>query len=244
MPLPKGKRFHYTYRLEALNPVGSERLYIGVRSCNVHPHEDGCYMSSSKHVAKAIAFGVAFQKTVLAIWPTRQEAVAHEVRLHELFSVAGNPEFFNRVRQTTTAWDTTGVKLTAEQKNHKSTQTHAAWSEQDKRERILAGQKAAYADPAVRANRRRSAVEHWKNPITREKNIASLKAALATPEARAIKKARTREQWERNRDERIKRLSATKEFCAQYGITRPGKGYCVARNHPAFAAFIEGRNAQ
>lgn len=239
--LPKNKRYHYTYILEAVNPLGNERFYIGVRSCNKHPTEDGCYMSSSRSVATAIAFGVAFKKNVLAIWPSREEAVAHEVRLHEFLNVSTDPSYFNKAKQTTVKFDTGGTTYSTERIDEQRNNSLSAWSDPYKRERIYAGQIASYQRDEVRVNRRRSAVEHWRNPETRQKNIDSLKKSLSSPEARAIKSARMREQWELKRSARLALVEAAREFCAIHSITKPGKGYCSARNHPAFAAFIESR---
>jgi hypothetical protein len=51
---------------------------------------------------------VSLSKEILAVFNTRTEAVAHEVQLHDKFCVATNPEFFNRAKQKTTGFDTTG----------------------------------------------------------------------------------------------------------------------------------------
>lgn len=51
------------------------------------------------------------QKVILAVWDSREEAISHEILLHEIFNVAANPKFFNQAKQTSTKFDTTGVKF-------------------------------------------------------------------------------------------------------------------------------------
>jgi len=49
----KKKRFHYTYRLIAINPIDERVEYIGVRSSDAPPEDDTQYWSSSLYVAEA-----------------------------------------------------------------------------------------------------------------------------------------------------------------------------------------------
>lgn len=102
--------YHYTYRLTDNEGFA----YIGARSCNHHPEDDVAYMSSSKYVATAIKQGVVFSKQILAIWPTRELAIQHEIRLHDAFDVAKNPLFYNKSKQTNTKFDTTGFVFSEE----------------------------------------------------------------------------------------------------------------------------------
>jgi hypothetical protein len=100
---------HYTYKLTAINPVDERIEYIGVRSCDCDPDQDSKYMSSSKQIAKAINAGVLFKKVILKEWDTRKEAVAHEVELHNKFDVSTNPKYFNKAKQTSVGFDTSGL---------------------------------------------------------------------------------------------------------------------------------------
>lgn len=86
---------HYTYWLQD----DSGKAYIGVRSCACSVEQDN-YYSSSKLIHDAIRNGVKFTKTVLALWPTRQDALSHEILLHDIFDVHVNPNFYNRAKQT------------------------------------------------------------------------------------------------------------------------------------------------
>ena len=92
---------HYVY---LLIDETNDMKYIGKRSCKCKPEDDVNYMSSSKYVPKEQC-----DKIVLAEFNTAKEAVAYEIELHNRFDVAVNDEFYNRAKQTSTGWDTTGI---------------------------------------------------------------------------------------------------------------------------------------
>lgn len=106
-------KHHYTYLLT--DEVG--KMYIGARSCVCLPKDD-VYWSSSKYVHEAKQQGKKFTKQILSVWPTRQEAVMHEIFLHEVFDVAKNESFYNKSKQTALAFDTSGHEV-AEQTKQK-----------------------------------------------------------------------------------------------------------------------------
>lgn len=105
---------HYTYFLTAKEPFNGMKYYIGVRSCKVNPEEDK-YLSSSKVIKRN---KIAVDKHILATWDTRQEAVSHEILLHDCFDVAVNPEFFNQATQTAVGFDTSGKPSSFKGKQH------------------------------------------------------------------------------------------------------------------------------
>ena len=105
---------HYTYFLTAKEPFNGMKYYIGVRSCKVNPKEDK-YLSSSKVIKRN---KIAVDKHILATWDTRQEAVSHEIVLHDCFDVAVNPEFFNQATQTAVGFDTSGKPSPMKGKQH------------------------------------------------------------------------------------------------------------------------------
>lgn len=82
-------------------------MYIGARSCKGSPEEDS-YMSSSS-LGKAYCSNC--DKLVLATFTTRAEAVSYEIYLHKLFDVGVNPLFFNKSKQTSSKFDTTGTTV-------------------------------------------------------------------------------------------------------------------------------------
>ena len=105
---------HYTYFLTAKEPFNGMKYYIGVRSCKVTPEEDK-YLGSSKVIKRN---KIAVDKHILATWDTRQEAVSHEILLHNCFDVAVNPKFFNQATQTAVGFDTSGKPSPMKGKQH------------------------------------------------------------------------------------------------------------------------------
>jgi hypothetical protein len=95
-------KYHYTY--EITYPNGMK--YIGVRSCTCPPSEDN-YYGSSKHTP------TTGDKLILRIFKTRKEAVQHEVYLHNYNDVARNPIYYNKAKQTSTGFDTSGMLMGA-----------------------------------------------------------------------------------------------------------------------------------
>lgn len=83
--------------------------YIGVRSCKCLPIEDTSYWGSSKHLPLDVR--LTHKKRVLAVFKTREEALLHEIFLHEKYQVASNLEFYNKANQTVVGFDTSGTSV-------------------------------------------------------------------------------------------------------------------------------------
>jgi hypothetical protein len=132
---------HYTYFLTAKEPFEGMKYYIGVRSCECAPEEDE-YMGSSRVIKRN---KVAVDKHILATWSTREEAVSHEILLHECFDVALNGEFFNQAKQKTTGFDTTGMKF----------KFNVEYTP-ERREQMRKAAKKRMEDPAVREKIRKA----------------------------------------------------------------------------------------
>lgn len=99
---------HYTYMVQTPSVAG-KCMYIGVRSCEVEPEMDS-YMGSSKPLLSWLSkTSGAAVKIVLARWPTRAEAMAHEIFLHDCFDVGPNKSFWNQAKATSTFFDVTGL---------------------------------------------------------------------------------------------------------------------------------------
>ena len=98
---------HYTYLITNRT---NDMKYIGVRSCDCNPVDDN-YWGSSKYLTEAISNdGIDnFSKEVLKVWPTRDEAVAHEIKLHKKHNVGVNDKFYNKAIQKSVGFDTTGM---------------------------------------------------------------------------------------------------------------------------------------
>lgn len=82
---------HYVYELTCIE-TGIK--YIGVRTSNCEPQNDA-YMSSSKTIRRLIKEGFSFSKTILSQWSSHLEAANEESRLHVLYDVQNNPNFYN-----------------------------------------------------------------------------------------------------------------------------------------------------
>jgi hypothetical protein len=105
------KKYHYVYKITNLNPQDERKYYIGVRTSKISPEEDIEYMSSSKYLKEAIEKSNKsnFKKEILSEWETREDASLEEIKLHDEFDVAKNPEFYNKSKQKSTGFDTAGV---------------------------------------------------------------------------------------------------------------------------------------
>lgn len=114
-------KFHYTY--EIVNCINGMR-YIGVRTSTCHPDDDASYMGSSKYLSEDILkYGIeSFDKEIIQIHETRESAVKHEISLHEKYDVGVNDLFYNRAKQTSTKFDTSGCnwELSDETKRRQS----------------------------------------------------------------------------------------------------------------------------
>ena len=93
--------YHYTYEITTANPTDSRQRYIGVRSCKCYPTEDN-YWGSCKSFTEwqKINGTESLAKKIFAIHQTRALAMEHEIKLHKLFDVAVNEEYFNQAKAT------------------------------------------------------------------------------------------------------------------------------------------------
>lgn len=103
--------YHYTYLIQHKN---STKRYIGVRSSKVPAKEDINYWGSSKYLPDDVK--ETHRKIIIKEFKTRKEAVLHEILLHELNNVGINSDYYNKSKQTSTKFDTSGIKLTEEHK--------------------------------------------------------------------------------------------------------------------------------
>lgn len=85
---------HYVYQIT----YNTSKRYIGVRSCNCNIEEDP-YMGSPFHLPAEATIGC---KEILSIHPTREQAMLEEIRLHAMYNVKDNPDFYNQCNATST----------------------------------------------------------------------------------------------------------------------------------------------
>ncbi|UOK16780.1 hypothetical protein [Vibrio phage phiKT1024] len=105
------QKYHYVYRI---TNIIKNKHYYGTRTSNGLPREDlGIkYFSSSKDkefIEDQKLFPDDYKYKIIKILKTRQEAIELEIKLHNKFDVGVNESFYNRAKQTSTRWDTTGI---------------------------------------------------------------------------------------------------------------------------------------
>lgn len=103
--------YHYVYRITNLV---LKKHYYGCRSCKVTPKNDlgQVYFSSSKDkdfIAHQKQRRYDFRYKVIHIFDNRKDAIRFEIKLHNKFNVSCNANFYNRAKQTSTKFDTTGT---------------------------------------------------------------------------------------------------------------------------------------
>lgn len=104
-------KYHYVYRI---TNTQEKKQYYGVRSSKVEPKSDlGIkYFSSSsdKDFIKGQKENKSiFKYKVVKIFETRVEAINLEIKLHSKFNVGIDESFYNKSKQTSTGFDTSGT---------------------------------------------------------------------------------------------------------------------------------------
>ena len=102
--------YHYTYKIENINPESQKKFYIGVRSSKVLPELDD-YMGSSKPLSEDISvYGIkSFVKEILNEYPTREIANLHERLLLESVKAAESSEWYNQTDGKPDSYHTVGT---------------------------------------------------------------------------------------------------------------------------------------
>ena len=103
-------RYYYIYRITNLE---NNIHYYGSRVSIIHPMNDlgNKYFSSSK-ILKPLAEENPdnFKFKILKIFDNKWDKILYESYLHQYFNVKNNDKFYNKVNQTQSGFDTTGVK--------------------------------------------------------------------------------------------------------------------------------------
>jgi len=102
---------HYNYRI---TNIRINKHYYGVRTCECNPKEDigFKYFSSSKDkefILDQKENPGDYKYKVVKKHENREQAILMEIKLHNRFDVAINENFYNRSKQTSTGFDTTGI---------------------------------------------------------------------------------------------------------------------------------------
>lgn len=110
----KTKKFHYVYRI---TNTKLNKHYYGVRSSNIEPSKDlgiKYFSSSSDHefMNDQKNNPQDYKYKIISIFDSREEAIKLEIKLHAKFNVGINESFYNKSKQTSTKYDTTGTTFT------------------------------------------------------------------------------------------------------------------------------------
>ena len=107
-------------------------------------------------------------RIIMAYSKTAEGAVWFEVNFHNVFNVDQDPGYANKVKQTSTGFDATGLKrepLSQDAKTLISLRTKEAMQTKEVRDNL----ERANADPEVRENRRKSKLGIPRDEETKEK---------------------------------------------------------------------------
>lgn len=115
------KVYHYVYRIT--NVVENKHYYGKRSSKNVKPEEDlgKNYFSSSTDllfIQDQKSNPQKYRYKVVSLHPTASRALEKEIKLHHKFKVGVNTNFYNRVIQTSTKFDSTGMASPMKGKTH------------------------------------------------------------------------------------------------------------------------------
>jgi len=103
---------HYVYRI---TNIKLNKHYYGTRTPKKNIPEDDIgiyYFSSSKDkefIKDQKENPQDYKYKIIKKFNTRKEALELEIKLHNKFNVGINESFYNRSKQTSTGWDTTGI---------------------------------------------------------------------------------------------------------------------------------------
>jgi hypothetical protein len=114
--------YHYVYRITNLV---EKKHYYGKRSSKCDPKKDlGVkYFSSStdKEFREDQKLNPQnYRYKIVARFNTSSKAITRESKLHSIFNVGVNPSFYNKVKQKSTWFDSTGIKHSEETKKKMS----------------------------------------------------------------------------------------------------------------------------
>jgi len=112
------RRYHFVYRV---TNIKDKMYYYGTRTTSKDkerlPMEELgiTYFSSSsdkEFINDQKENPQNYKYKVLKVFPTREEAIEMEIMLHKKFDVGINEKFYNKAKQTSKGFDTTGVPIT------------------------------------------------------------------------------------------------------------------------------------
>ena len=205
---------HYTYMLKVKEPTDARTLYIGVRTCKSQPELDGSYLGSCKPLKEWIKANGSdkVEKIILARWATREEAMLHEILLHDCFDVGRNQEFWNRAKQIATGFDTAGT-------THEAYNKGMTWTDEQKKAQSERLKGRVIPDET----RRKISLAHKGRKMPEERRLKMI-GKTASPET--LEKLRTshlgQKAW--NKGKKFSEESKQKMSAARIGKSPWNKG--------------------
>jgi len=125
--------YFYTYQIFNTK---TGKFYIGVRQSKGDPIKDLSirYFSSSRDkdfIADQKLNPQDYEYTVLNLFPTRKEAIAEEIFLHNLYNISQNKRFYNKAKQSSTGFDMSGIEHSEETKQKMSESRKGTFTAKD-----------------------------------------------------------------------------------------------------------------
>jgi hypothetical protein len=200
--------------LKVKEPTDARTLYIGVRTCKSQPELDGSYLGSCKPLKEWIKANGSdkVEKIILARWATREEAMLHEILLHDCFDVGRNQEFWNRAKQIATGFDTAGT-------THEAYNKGMTWTDEQKKAQSERLKGRVIPDET----RRKISLAHKGRKMPEERRLKMI-GKTASPET--LEKLRTshlgQKAW--NKGKKFSEESKQKMSAARIGKSPWNKG--------------------
>lgn len=176
-------KYHYTYQITNTKLY---KLYIGVRSSNIHPTKDIGIEYFSSSTDKAFIEDQKqnpqyYEYRVLGIFASRKLAVLNEIELHEIYDVGRNIKFYNKAKQKGIGFDAAGVKWTQARKEDQSLAMKKRWNNEEARKKQSEIQKRVQSTPEARkkkslanVGKQRNLGKRWKIEDTTNYRLANI----------------------------------------------------------------------
>ena len=145
-------KYFYTY---SITNIITGMQYIGKRQSTVKPVNDiGIKYFSSSNDSEFMEDQREnprhYKYEVIKTFSSAKEQAEYEILLHEKYDVGKNPMFYNKVKQTSAKFDTTGFKRSTKSKDEQSKRMTGKKYSKERVAKSKAGQVKAWKDPIIR----------------------------------------------------------------------------------------------
>ena len=233
------KRYHYTYRI---TNIIENKHYYGSRTTSKYketlPKDDlGIrYFSSSANkwfIKDQRENPQNYKYKILKIFKTRKEAIKLEIKLHNMFNVSINESFYNKSKQTSTKFDTTGCSswnkgVTPSKESiqkQKITKSNPEWIKNvdiPAREKAKNTYKKTFNSPEFQKRwsdiRKRAGISTSKTMSTTQ--YKKDKAKIYEENGKKISKTVSTKEWKETtgkiRSEKLSKIRSSKEYQEKY----------------------------